>query len=142
MTKDTNETIEQTEEDDINHIDPLLSDFKNMNVNKMKQNKKLKNKIEKSIKEYKHVIENIDVLFRSGIHTDMEIRDKIKETEGKIFALYWILDQLETKKQERTTNETIDFSWFGTHISMDPQKGTLKKKTSDYEGCKSYITDC
>ncbi len=108
----------------------------------MKQNKKLKNKINKSIKEYKYVLENIDVLFRSGIHTDMEIRDKIKETQGKIFALYWVLDQLETKKQERTTNETIDFSWFGTHISMDPQKGTLKKKTSDYEGCKSYITDC
>ena len=108
----------------------------------MKRNKKLKNKINKSIKEYKYVLENIDVLFRSGIHTDIEIRDKIKETEGKIFALYWVLDQLETKKQERTTNETIDFSWFGTHISMDPQKGTLKKKTSDYEGCKSYITDC
>ena len=114
MTKDTNETIEQTEEDDINHIDPLLSDFKNMNVNKMKQNKKLKNKIEKSIKEYKHVIENIDVLFRSGIHTDIEIRDKIKETEGKIIALYWVLDQLEAKK----------------------------KRTSDYKGCNSYITDC
>ena len=123
----------KTETDNINHVDPLLSDFKNMNVNKMKQNKKLKNKIEKSIKEYKYVLENIDVLFISGIHTDMEIRDKVKETEGKIFALYWVLDQLETKKQERTTNETIDFSWFGTDISMDPQKGTLKKKIPVYE---------
>ncbi len=103
--------------------------------------KTLINKINKSIKEYKYILENIGVLFRAGIHSDMEIRDKIKETEGKIIALCWVLDQLKTKKQE-TTNETIDFSWFGTHISMDPQKGTLKKKTSDYEGCKSYITDC
>ncbi len=28
MIKDTNETIEQTEIDNINHIDPLLSDMK------------------------------------------------------------------------------------------------------------------
>ena len=104
----------KTETDNINHVDPLLSDFKNMNVNKMKQNKKLKNKIEKSIKEYKYILENIDVLFRSDVHTTTEIRDKIKETEGKIFALYWVLDQLEAKK----------------------------KRTSDYEGCKSYITEC
>ena len=80
----------------------------------MKQNKKLKNKINKSIKEYKYILKNIDVLFRAGIHSDMEIRDKIKETEGKIIALYWVLDQLETKKT----------------------------KTSDYEGCNSYVTDC
>ena len=63
----------------------------------MKQNKKLKNKINKSISEYKYILENIDSLYRSHIFTHMEIRDKIKETEGKIFALYWILDQLETK---------------------------------------------
>ncbi len=98
----------KTETDNINHVDPLLSDFKNMNVNKMKQNKKLKNKIEKSIKEYKHVIENIDVLFRSGIHTDIEIRDKIKETEGKIIALYWVLDQLENKEKKIPVYEAYD----------------------------------
>ncbi len=46
----------------------------------MKQNKKLKNEIEKSINEYKYIVENIDILFRAGIHSDMEIRDKIKET--------------------------------------------------------------
>ncbi len=79
----------------------------------MKQNKKLKNKIKKSIKEYKHVIENIDVLYRSGIHSDIEIRDKIKETEGKIIVLYWVLDQLEPKK----------------------------KKTSNYWGCNSHTLD-
>ena len=108
----------------------------------MKQNKKLENKIKKRIKEYKYILENIDSLYRSHIFTHMEIRDKIKETEGKIYSLYWVLDQLETRKQEIKTKETIDFSWFGTHISIDPQKGTLKKKTSDYEGCNSYITDC
>ncbi len=75
--------------------------------------KTLINKINKSIKEYKYVLENIDVLFRSGIHSDIEIRDKIKETECKIIALYWVLDQLEPKK----------------------------KKTSDYWGCNSYTLD-
>ncbi len=104
--------------------------------------KTLINKINKNIKEYKYILENINSLYRSHIFTHMEIRDKIKETECKIFALCWVLDQLETKKQERTINETIDFSWFGTYISLDPQNGTLKKKTSDYEGCNSYISDC
>ncbi len=69
----------------------------------MKGNKKLKNKINKSIKENKYILENIDVLFRSDIHTTTEIRDKIKETQGKISALYWVLDQLETK-EEKTPN--------------------------------------
>lgn len=70
----------------------------------MKPNKKLINKINKRIKEYKYVLGNIDCLFRSNIHTSTEIRDKIKETEGKIYSLYWVLDQLESKnkKQEKT----------------------------------------
>ena len=69
---------------------------------------KLKNKINKSIKEYKYILENIDILFRAGIHSDMEIRDKIKETEGKIFALYWVLDQLENKEKKIPVYEAYD----------------------------------
>ena len=80
----------------------------------MKSNKKLKNKINRRIKEHEYVLENTDCLIRSNIHTNIEIRDMIKETRGKIYSLYWVLEQIETKK----------------------------KKTSDYEGCKSYTSDC
>ncbi len=109
MIKDTNETIEQTEEDDINHIDPLLSGLEKKEIGIEELNYKIK----KSIKKHKRGLENIDSLYRSHIFTHIEIRDKIKETEGKIIALYWVLGELETKT-----------------------------KTSDYKGCNSYITDC
>ncbi len=84
----------------------------------MKRNKKLKNKINKRIKEFEYVIENTDALSRSAIFTPMEMRDEISKLEGKVHSLYWVLYQLE------------------------PKNKTPNIKTSDYKGCNSYITDC